>query len=582
MIVVGTVSARETQPDTTPAPIIVRIYYDEISDLNQLSTFDLFELNNLQERYVLAAVSGAEQQMLRDNGWVVVAEDAHRAADGVHRGALERDLYFNGYRTVDELHVELARLSGQYPALSEVVVYGQSYCRTRSGCETPGGDRTEGYELLAMRVTNEFLPGASDISGSRPERGDKPLFFVLANIHARELTTPEIAMRWLALLLDDYGKDPDITWLVDWHEMWIIPTANPDGHWLTELGDDPTYGSYPLMHRKNFDQDADGDGSADCAIWPSQNYSHFGVDLNRNHSYAWLAPAATTSACEPTYAGPSAASEPEVVALQELVRALFADRRSPDPDDPAAADTSGILFTLHNYGELVLRPWGFSDQPAPNEDGLKAIGDKLAASNDYLSCRPPECLYSAHGTTDDWAYGELGLPAFTFEIGTYQQGFSPPYAVIDQEQWPRNREAFLDAARLARAPYRLIQGPDVSQLSVSAADYGENQLVAVKLDERGHGGQEISGAEYSVDIPFWDSAADPRPMTPSNNNSADSTASFLALLDVAELAPGRHTVFVHGQDINGNYGVTRSAFFEVPETQQPQYTYFFLPVTAGQ
>jgi hypothetical protein len=39
----------------------------------------------------------------------------------------------------------------------------------------------------------------------------------MANIHAREITTPELAMRFLDLLLEDYGFDADITWLVDYH-----------------------------------------------------------------------------------------------------------------------------------------------------------------------------------------------------------------------------------------------------------------------------------------------------------------------------------------------------------------------------
>ena len=31
-------------------------------------------------------------------------------------------------------------------------------------------------------------------------------------------------------------------------------------------------------------------------------------------------------------------------------------------------------------------------------------------------CQPPNCLYAVDGDSLDWAYGELGAPAYTTEI----------------------------------------------------------------------------------------------------------------------------------------------------------------------
>ncbi len=558
--------AERDSPAETASPFqVVRIYYDKIADLAALTGYDLFEANNLRERYVLAAVRGDELQWLLSAGWRV----EHHSSDQI---TINRQLYYSGYRTVDEIYTKIGALSGQFPGLVDVYPYGQSYCKSVGGCETPGGEQTPGYDLLAVRVTNETVSGSSSLADGAVQRGSKPVFFMLANIHARELTTPELALRWLNLLLEQYGHDPDITWLVDHQELWIIPLANPDGHWITELGDDPAYGGYPLMHRKNFDTDTDGDGMADCSLWPSASYSHFGVDLNRNHSYGWLAPGSFTTSCSPTYSGPSAASEPETAALQELVRALYADRRGPQDGDQAAADTSGILLTLHNYGELVLRPWGFKSELSPDEAGLKAIGDRLASINSYRSCRPPECLYTAHGTTDDWAYGELGLPAYTFEIG---DSFSPDYAVIDREQWPTNRGAFLHAALLARQPYRLIEGPDILQIAVTENRFAGLVSLTAELSDA----NQVSAADYSLDIPFWSPSAEPQAMEVRSTDHASGSAIFDAQIDTLELSAGKHIVFIRGRDTAGHTGITRAAFINITDPSLPLQTQMFMPVT---
>jgi carboxypeptidase T len=59
--------------------------------------------------------------------------------------------------------------------------------------------------------------------------GTKPIFFLMAAIHAREYTTAESAMRFAEQLVRGYGRDPDATWLLDYTEIHVVPQANPDG-----------------------------------------------------------------------------------------------------------------------------------------------------------------------------------------------------------------------------------------------------------------------------------------------------------------------------------------------------------------
>lgn len=571
-VVVGVVRSQDAENDAQR--IIVRIYYRDIADLTSLSDYDLFEYNNISQRYVLAAVTDAEIQRLAQDGWVVVHDDHPLRVLG-----MERNLFYGNYHTVDELYEKVDALVAQYPALSERVVYGQSHCRIAGGCQTPGDDALEGFDLVAVRVTSEAVPGTSSIVGDDIEPGSKPIFFLLANIHAREITTPEIALRWLELLLQEYGKDADITWLVDWHEMWIVLTANPDGHWITELGEKPQYGQEPLLHRKNFNRDANADGKDDCPQWPPTASWQFGVDLNRNHSVGWAAPGPFSSPCEQTYSGTAPASEPEVASLQSLIRQLFPDRREPDLQSSAPDDTQGLLITLHSFGNLVLRPWAFTSEPSPNESGLKAIGDKLATFNQYRSCRPPECLYIARGTTDDWAYGELGIPAFTFELGDW---FTPPYDAIDDDQWPRNRDAFLYAARIASFPYQLIHGPDVVGLEAEQTIETANSALVISavVDERAHGGQIVTAAEYALDTPFWNSEAEINTMQ-AVDGVFDSAIEEVALqLSPSSLSPGQHMLFVRGQDADGNYGVTSAVIFFI-DAPEPKLNELFIPIAVG-
>lgn len=545
LLVLVAVATSRAAPPGNGRPQLVRIYYTAIPELRRISHLDLLEYNNLAERYVLAYVDDAQLQSLRRAGWPVTIHSAQETLDS-HTAA---DLFAGGYHTVEELYARLDLLAADYPTLLQTAPYGESHCREIGGCVLPGGEMLPGFALQAVRVTNTAVPGASDL-GPPITRGTKPVFFLMANIHAREISTPEIALHWLEHLLAGYGQDADITWLVDQHELWIVPTANPDGHRIVELGPlDETF----ALHRKNANQDADNNGELDCPVWPSESYAQFGVDLNRNHSYAWEPGAPLSGLCSLVYPGPEAASEPEVAALQGLVRALIPDQRGP-ANAAAPLTTTGMFITLHSYSELILRPWAHVSMPAPNEEGLRAIGDKLATYNGYRSCQPGQCLYEAAGTSDDWAYGELGVPAYTFEIG---QSFAPPYAEIAGAQWPLNRPAFVYAAKIAGSPYLAIQGPDVTAVSAAA---GKPVLTAV-IDDTAHGNEIIRGAAYTIDLPIWSPAAVPAAMAAADG-AFDSPRELVVAPIPDSLPPGRHIVYVRGRDAAGHWGVTSATFVE--------------------
>jgi hypothetical protein len=514
-------------PELPAGDFVARVYYSQTSDLARLGNYDLHEYNNRAQRYVRASANRDVFLQLQREGWKVEV-DPQATAD---LNAVSPLTFYGAYRTVDELYAELAATVSNYPAITALTNYGQSYNKLIGG-DTHGGRAFAGYDLKAIRVTNRQIPGP------------KPAFILMADIHAREITTPEVAMRFLNWLVRGYGVDADATWLVDYHETWIMPTVNPDGHWMVELGS-PT----PYTQRKNGHR-------AGSTYWPPNGSYQYGVDCNRNHSFNWNQGGSSSNPLDLTYRGSAPASEPEVSTLQDFIRSLIPDQRGPADTDPAPDTTTGILISLHSYADEVLWPWGHTSTPAPNAAGLQAIGQKFAAYNHYTAMQSIG-LYPTSGTSDDWAYGELGIPAYTFEMGS---SFMPSYSAVDSNQWPTNKGALIYACKIARTPYQTVRGPDAHELAF-AVGLGGVTLTAL-IDDRTNGNQVIQAAECTLDMPWW-AGGTPIPMSPSDGRFASAAQPVQVDLPLALVGHGRHIAYVRGQDSGGNWGPPSAMFIDL-------------------
>ena len=72
------------------------------------------------------------------------------------------------------------------------------------------------------------------------EAAAKPAFWVDGNIHAAELTASTACLHYLQHLEEQYGRDPDVTRLLDTRALYVCPRINPDGaEWA--LADKPRY-----------------------------------------------------------------------------------------------------------------------------------------------------------------------------------------------------------------------------------------------------------------------------------------------------------------------------------------------------
>jgi carboxypeptidase T len=527
-------SAGQSTEESSQKELVV-VHFHTQTELAQLvSQLDVWEVHAPQGT-VLAYLSPIEINSLRQAGWQTETFTGLTAAQRLPSMALQLQLTgipgLPCYRTIQETFTRLQELVSQYPNLAQIIDIGDSWEKVNSA-------GTGGNDILVLKVTNSL------------HSGPKPRFFLMAEIHARELTTTETALRFAELLLQGYGSDPDITWLLDYYEVHILPMTNPDGRKQVE----ENLSSY---WRKNTDN------HNGCTFWPT-----YGTDLNRNSSYNWGVTGASSEACADTYMGPEAASEPEVQAVQNYVANLFPGGASPTPDSPAPADFAGLFITLHSYLQLVLWPYGATFLPPPNSTQLQTLGRKLAYFNGYI---PEQAinLYPTSGTTDEWAYGTLGVPAFTFEMGTDFYEFCSSF---ETSTWPTNRDALLYALKAARRPYQNPAGPEIFDVSASQAPIVAGlplDVTAIADHTRSStlSGSEpartIQAARASIDTPSWANSATPIALNAQDGNYDNEVESLSGTIDTHGLAAGKHTLFIEGQDNAGNWGVPTAVFFNI-------------------
>ena len=506
--------------------VIARVYYTSRSNLDQLAAFlDVWEVNH-SEGYLVALLSPSNVAQLEHSGYQLVIDQAQTA---LLTQQLETIPDYPCYRTVEETYTTISTLAIDYPQLAELIDIGDSWEKV-----TPDGP--EGYDMYALRLTNEEM-GVID---------DKPTFFLMAEIHAREYVTAETATRFAEHLLHSYNQDADITWLLDHYRIYILTMDNPDGRKHAEDG---------VSWRKNTNIT---NGCLDD--------NNGGTDLNRNHSFHWGG--ASSYPCDPTYQGPEPASEPETQVLQGFVLSLFADQRGPEDTDSAPADTTGLLISLHSYSELVLWPWGWTDGDAPNHMQLQTLGRRMAYFTDYTPQQANE-LYLTTGTTDDWAYGELGIAAYTFEMGTV---FFQDCASFESTIYPDNLQALLYAFKTARQPYMDPAGPRVIDLALSQSQVDPGMVVTLSatadddLYSENNGReptQPINTARYSLDIPSWLPGAITYPMEATDGNFNANQETIQATLETTGLPAGTHIIFVEAMDDAGNWRVPTALFLEI-------------------
>ena len=444
------------------------------------------------------------------------------------------------YETVEETFAAGDAFIAAKPGLAAWASAGSSWLKTQG---------TGGYDMKVLQLTNRAITG------------DKPKLLINSAIHAREYTTAPLVLEFARWLVNGHGVNADATWILDHHEVHLMLHSNPDGRKRAEAG---------LSWRKNVNNNH-------C-----RNSNNRGVDLNRNFSFTWNTTGgvgSSGSACNLTYRGPSAGSEPETQALEAYIRNLWPDRRGPGANDAAPADTSGIHLDIHSYSQLVLWPWGETETPAPNGTALQTLGRRLAWFNGYT---PQQSigLYPTDGTSDAPSYGELGVASFTIELGT---SFFESCTSYNNSTKPTNLPALIYAAKVVRTPYITPAGPDVTTLTLGndAAGAGVTAGTPVVVSasatdtrfNQSNGAealQAIQAAQYTIDVPPWETLARPVALQAADGSFNSSTEALAGNIKTNGLAVGKHLVYVRARDAGGTWGPVTASFLNIvaPGVQQ--------------
>ncbi|MEW6524490.1 MAG: M14 family metallopeptidase [Bacillota bacterium] len=310
-----------------------------------------------------------------------------------------------------------------YPHLAALDVIGQSY---------------ERRDIYVLEITNRSTGAAAD----------KPAMYIDANIHAGEVTGSQVCLHTIAHLLNNYGTDPEVTYLLDTRAFYILPRVNPDG---AEL-----YLTTPFMLRSSVRpypdeevkdglhlEDVDGNGMIlqmrvpdETGEWkvsskdprlmvrrqPDDYQGTFyriypegrirgdavvpvkvvppkwGLDINRNFPANWR--------LEQSGAGPYPLSEPETRAMAEFI---------------LSHENIAAIQAYHTTGGVIFR--AYCTQPDDKMDrhdlaAFKAIGRR---GEDILGY---ECIPASHGGWGhtragifiDWVYEHRGLIGYTTEL----------------------------------------------------------------------------------------------------------------------------------------------------------------------
>ncbi|MEN8221889.1 MAG: M14 family metallopeptidase [Acidobacteriota bacterium] len=246
------------------------------------------------------------------------------------------------------------------------------------------GDSVEGRGLHILKISDNVNVNE-----------DEPDIFIIGCHHAREWISVEIPLMYAHYLLENIENDPEVKKAVEGTQIYILPILNPDGL------------EYSIKSYRYWRKNRRYNGNIS-----------WGVDLNRNYGYMWGYDNEGSSSSEISdiYRGTAPFSEPETSALQ-----VFMTNITPE----------GVL-SYHNFSQLILYPWGYTNEFPEDFNELDKIGQRMrdlmfsVNGRDYVPGSGSTNIYNTNGGMVDWVYGTFRIPAYTIELPpeySFQGGF---------------------------------------------------------------------------------------------------------------------------------------------------------------
>ncbi len=292
------------------------------------------------------------------------------------------------YQTDDPVHMKYGSMGGFYN-MQEIIMDLDSMLLLYPNLITQRdsiGAGHEGNPIWMVKISDN--PNVTE---------NEPAAIYDALHHAREPGSYTVLMYFMWDLLEGYGTDPELTYLVNNRELYFVPVVNPDG-FLYNIQTNPGGGGSWRKNRRN-------------------NGGTYGVDLNRNYSYQWgyNNQGSSGNPGSSTYRGPSAASEPETQAMMNLI-------------NPLNFKTG---MTIHTSSGVYITAYGYANVMPESLDIHMEYLAEAARYNTYSYGTCYQIMYSSNGRTQDWQLHEHGIINVEPEVGTH--GFWPSIQYIMPE-----------------------------------------------------------------------------------------------------------------------------------------------------
>ena len=339
--------------------------------------------------------------------------------------------------------------------------------------------------LVTVVELGESLQGRP-IRGLRITRDEHlPVVVINGCQHAREWLTVSTTMFIAEALAAPRGlaeSDPgDEGSVLNRMGFVVVPVVNPDGYVRT------------------WEEDR---------LWRKNVRDGHGVDLNRNWGVAWGGPGSSGNPQSNNYRGTAPFSEPEAAALRDLLQ---------------SESRLVAHLDVHAYGQLVLYPWGFATEIAPDAPLLSDLADLVAQTLTDTNGHVYEPLqaadfYAASGNLPDWVYGDLGARSFTIEArpddAKNGAGFVPAPAQI------RPTAAEVLAATVALAEWAADAEPGEPGDDGDAPDRDDSTEPETSTGAASESGGSSSGSDSTS----TGAISEPTPDGPTDDPGSDGTA----------------------------------------------------------
>lgn len=379
---------------------MVELHGLTVEQVEALETSDV-DVWTATEHSAVVQLSPEDLPILSSYTNYTIIEDNLQAPVDAEMRRLEQSAVMSKAQPTDQL-----AWFSEYKRYEEIKQYFETLERQHGGLVRlvkSVGSSAERRDIFAVHFS-------ADESGKKARTtSSKPKVWIQCLIHAREWISGPVCQYIAHALVQGHNSgDYRVQALLSRLEIIMIPVVNPDGYIYTW---------------------------ASNRLW-RKNRNGNGVDLNRNFPEQWASTGRQVPSHE-LYGGRVAGSEPETQAIMRYFE--FIASKGP---------IVGAL-DFHSFGQMVLRPVGYTRQPTKHDEFLRFASNrivqamKMGGGKVYLPQRSSE-LYLNSGTAIDWFHAKGTRYSMAIELppsgatNNVMQGFMlPPNEILPtcQDAW---------------------------------------------------------------------------------------------------------------------------------------------------